>query len=370
MTDGSLWDAGNAATISCRFTLTEAMRKKIPVLLFTVLLCGASWSEGGLAFGARENTDEPDLVKLHREVDETLKALEQKPDSPEHRKKFLSVFEKVYSGRVSPGITPEMNDVAGRAYTKAREYALAGDKVFIKAMMMASRGDYGYTTVEGSEWLNELLWEIFQEQVQRTLDVLFDLPPKLRDQLINDVYTQPIHDGFDFVAILKGLGEADVSQEREKDVERIRETVDYLAESQTQYESPKDPWYDEPKEIPDAEFYVRPLARNRHAVVVESEQGRAQARLEGTAFVEVAGAEAREWTGAALPLENGKRFFLVRGLFQNEYTGEFTLFRHSGRLLVHHTSLGRGALPLTRTALVVQLDRPPHKVYVVCDIEE
>ncbi len=132
----------------------------------------------------------------------------------------------------------------------------------------------------------------------------------------------------------------------------------------------QDSWYREPEEISYIEFYEHPLSREAFAAVAESEQERAQARLKESAFVEIAEAEAREWAGAALPIQAEKRFFLVRGLFYNRDTGEFALYRRAGKLLVHHTSLGHGIFPMQRRALVVQLDRPPREVYVSCDINE
>jgi hypothetical protein len=71
---------------------------------------------------------------------------------------------------------------------------------------------------------------------------------------------------------------------------------------------------------------------------------------------------ARYYAGALYKGENGKKAYLVRGLFAN-YTGTHTLFWRDGRLLIRHDSLGHSSVPQF-SPLVVNLSSEPKQVFV------
>ena len=120
-----------------------------------------------------------------------------------------SFFPEGYEDRALAGAdtalhTPETNAALGDAILRAAAEAQRGDQAFLTALMMLVVSPYG-RTVEGSEWINELLWETLAVQPQASIDSLADLPTEIRNTAISEVYTAPIHDGFDFPTILESL---------------------------------------------------------------------------------------------------------------------------------------------------------------------
>lgn len=80
--------------------------------------------------------------------------------------------------------------------------------------------------MEGSEWLNEILWTLLDNRTQLTLDVLAQLDQENRRWLADNVYTQPIHDRFDFAGIREQLRTVVVPPGLESVVRRIVEAMD------------------------------------------------------------------------------------------------------------------------------------------------
>jgi hypothetical protein len=96
----------------------------------------------------------------------------------------------------------------------------------------------------------------------------------------------------------------------------------------------------------------------------------AEEQLRDVAFVEISAAHATELTGQPFAPRAGSSLFLVRAVYLNHGTGRYTATPLRGELLVEHESLGRLAVPMKRSALVVRLSRRPKAVYVNCGMDE
>src|SRR6185369_6094341 len=71
---------------------------------------------------------------------------------------------------------------------------------------------------------------------------------------------------------------------------------------------------------------------------------------------------ARYYAGPLYRSEDGKKPYLVRGLFAN-YTGSHTLYSRGSSLLITHSSLGHSFEPQF-SPLVVNLPSEPKKVFI------
>ena len=153
-----------------------------------------------------------------------LEGLSREPDSPELRRELLAVCDKMFSAPLD--ISPDPSrDLSGRVLVQVNQFALAGDAGSLKALMRAALGPYGKTTAEGSEWLNEMLWHNFETNPQLTLDTLGEIPSVSRDELMAQVYTRPIHDGFDFQKIHTAISTSTRPAELSEEVGRIIEII-------------------------------------------------------------------------------------------------------------------------------------------------
>jgi tetratricopeptide (TPR) repeat protein len=178
-----------------------------------------------------------ELSRLERETGDALARLDEAPDSKERQEEFLRVFEKIYNYDSDETIALETGGAFWKAHHRVHAYALAGNKTFLKALMASTLGPYGVGLEVVSERIHdEMLWKILESDARLTLDALSELPPETRERLVKGVYTRPIHDGFDFAAILKKLSEAEVPDGMRQDVEKIRDVVGPLAEMMAKVE--------------------------------------------------------------------------------------------------------------------------------------
>ena len=163
------------------------------------------------------------LSPLAKEVQQLLQTMEVPVVSREVQSQFLVVFEKIYE--MDHGvISPATNGIYGDAYKKAHKLALSGQPEFLRALMKASRGPYG-RSAEGSEWINEMLWENFENQVQLTIDVLSQLDAEERNEIVQQQYMHPVHDGFNFKKIQVGIQDASVPENIKTEIKEILEFV-------------------------------------------------------------------------------------------------------------------------------------------------
>ena len=136
-----------------------------------------------------------------------------------HRGRFLEYFRVVFvADDVAEG--PAMEAVPGELLVRVDQLARTGDTMFLRELMNAGLGWYS-RTAEGGEWLNEMLWENLAANPSATLAALGRLSVAMREQLMEVHYTRPVHDGFDFAAVVAGLEAGPVPAGLEADVERI-----------------------------------------------------------------------------------------------------------------------------------------------------
>lgn len=101
-------------------------------------------------------------------------------------------------------------------------FAKQGEKSSLRILMEKSENAFG-RGAEGGAWINGTLWDIMETQAQLTVELLSEIPSELRMGLMSRVYTQPVHDGFDFIAIRNGLRRASVPEKIRKEVAQIIE---------------------------------------------------------------------------------------------------------------------------------------------------
>jgi hypothetical protein len=130
--------------------------------------------------------------------------------------------------------------------------------------------------------------------------------------------------------------------------------------------SKTDAWF----KPPDQWSAARDAASVQWVEVKPSASAEAERRLSSTAAERVSSDEASTYAGKPLKIGEHEEPYLVRGLNLNRGTGGFTV-RFDGRdLYVHHGSLGRHAVPMSRQPLLVALPRPPEHVYVSVSMAE
>jgi hypothetical protein len=131
--------------------------------------------------------------------------------------------------------------------------------------------------------------------------------------------------------------------------------------------STEDAWYrPRPSGTPVGEWSE--LDRARIHEVVESKELVAEELLEDVAIVELTDEQAAELVGEALPDAPGTKPYLTRGVYLARGTGRFSVYTLDEQLVVHHGSLGSGGYPMSRQALVLQLERAPAEVFVTCSM--
>jgi hypothetical protein len=131
----------------------------------------------------------------------------------------------------------------------------------------------------------------------------------------------------------------------------------------------EDPWYNPPSQgvlVGDGQR----LDRARIHEVIESRHAEAEERLEDVSIVELSDEQAAAFIGQALPEAAGTKPYLARAVYLARATGSFSVTVYEDRLVVHHGSLGSGGYPMSRQALVLQLERAPAEVFVTCSMAE
>ena len=104
--------------------------------------------------------------------------------------------------------------------------------------------------------------------------------------------------------------------------------------------------------------------------MAEERQAEAQTLLEDVPLIELTDEQAVQFVGSALPDLPGAAPYLVLGLYHTPGTGKHVVYVSEEGLVVHHGSLGRSAPPVTRQALVLQLEGRPAHVYVVSSVNQ
>ena len=214
--------------------MTQMTGTRTAQVVTLVLLCLASACSGESPAAGPEvavsagPADGRDPGEPWQRVRDRLDALEASPDSAAAQGALLDTLHRVFaSPALDLDLTPAENAVFGAALSRAHALALRGRGDFLEVLMYVSLGPYG-ATVEGGEWLNELLWENLERHPWTTVAVLAE-NGEVRQELIESVYARPVHDGFDFAAIRAALESREYPEawaHAEPDVRRIVESLE------------------------------------------------------------------------------------------------------------------------------------------------
>lgn len=155
-----------------------------------------------------------------------LVKLEQDPASKPLRQDFLRQFRAIFHTDNVPWATLSLSShkIYGAMLIQADRLARRGCTACLQAIMQASFGAFGHTS-EGGEWIDEILWAILQDHTQLTLNALAKLPNPERRKLVDTVYTQPIHDDYNFAKINAALQQATIPPNLKHDISKIRAVV-------------------------------------------------------------------------------------------------------------------------------------------------
>ncbi len=110
------------------------------------------------------------------------------------------------------------------------ELSKQGFKDALIALMKSSISWYG-KTVEGSEFHNELLWNIYQQKTKLTLQALSEIEPHIRKEIIAKDYEQPLLD-YNYTAILDSLRDFEPRDSFVLDFGLLKSRLEQLAENE------------------------------------------------------------------------------------------------------------------------------------------
>jgi hypothetical protein len=131
-----------------------------------------------------------------------------------------------------------------------------------------------------------------------------------------------------------------------------------------------DSWYTGSPPTEQTSSPLSRLAPSRIHEVLEARQADAEQLLQNVAVVELTDQQAADFVGQLLPEAPGTKPYLVRGVYLNRATGQFSVQISGDQLVVHHGSLGASAVPMKRQALVLQLEHAPAEVFVDCSMAQ
>jgi hypothetical protein len=124
----------------------------------------------------------------------------------------------------------------------------------------------------------------------------------------------------------------------------------------------QDSWYKPaPVDVSLAQWPLLDRAR-LHKVIAE-EEAAAEKLLQDVPVVELTAQQAADLIGKPLPDATGAKPYLVRAVALNRQTGQFLVNVAGEQLAVYHRSMGSKAVPMTRQALVLQLERAPAEAF-------
>jgi len=104
--------------------------------------------------------------------------------------------------------------------------------------------------------------------------------------------------------------------------------------------------------------------------VVDAKRTLAEAMLVNESARPPSLAEASNLSQVNATPEPSMTFYLVRAVYLNEATGSFYVSQKGSELKVHHGCSGGHAVPMKRTAVIVQLRESPTEVFVTCSMAE
>ena len=128
-----------------------------------------------------------------------------------------------------------------------------------------------------------------------------------------------------------------------------------------------DTWYNEPTQT---EITPWEWEEIKYYEVNSSLQEEAQSHLINDSIKEITKKQITNYLNQTPTINKISKFFLVRAVYLNEYTGSFNVYRNNNELWVYHGSLGKYPVPMKRRALIVMLKQKPEVVYITCMMDE
>lgn len=116
------------------------------------------------------------------------------------------------------------------------------------------------------------------------------------------------------------------------------------------------------------EWKVLP-AENIYEVVASKERVAVEIDLASKEIIPITDVKAQYFTGKYFKCPTGLKTFLVRTVYGQGGTGEYSLHRRGDDLLIFHSSLGHTSL-YTQSAIVVNLSFIPENIYREVEISE
>lgn len=126
--------------------------------------------------------------------------------------------------------------------------------------------------------------------------------------------------------------------------------------------------------------WLRPLLTEKHAdkwivieesdyyeVVVSKEASAMNSGLIENQFVSIDEVDAKGFTGFYYRSSKQKKPYLVRSVYGYGGTGNYIVLRRGNDLLIEHNSLG-GGVNYHKSALIINLDFKPEKIFITCSI--
>jgi hypothetical protein len=129
----------------------------------------------------------------------------------------------------------------------------------------------------------------------------------------------------------------------------------------------KDTWYNaptdnglEPWNWDEKQFYeVKPASQKEVQYLLNEKQ-----------IIQIPLKQANKFSKQQIQKVENYDYFLVRGVFLNEYTGSFIIYSKGKQLWIYHGSLGHSPVSMKRKALIVALDQMPDEIFVTCMMDE
>lgn len=129
-----------------------------------------------------------------------------------------------------------------------------------------------------------------------------------------------------------------------------------------------DAWYRFPPQAIAQRDDWKELDAARVHLVAEAQEADAENELKDVSFRAISGTRADQLAGEHIAPVPGTRFYLVRSVYLNKYTGAYRVIVGDGNVWVRHGSLGHHAVPMGRQVLILQLSDAPREIFASCSM--
>jgi hypothetical protein len=144
-----------------------------------------------LAFAQDSNFD-PSMFA--QKVEMLMEKYEKSPSKELKDKISKSFYEFSNLSLEQQGEIKFQKRVTGDLIVQIQKFAKGGHRASAESILNFGTSEYGKTSVEGSEFTNELIWELFHKQPVMVMEILAAMPIEKRNYLIKDVFTSSLLD--------------------------------------------------------------------------------------------------------------------------------------------------------------------------------